>query len=259
MKKTFKILLSHILFQFGFDIVRFINSIRGLPRYIYDLFSFMSLNRDTKITLKPCLYDWYQSSGSSNSEYFRQDLHVAQLVNRGNFQKIADIGSRIDGYIANIASFRQIDVFDIRPLKNDIENVNFIQHDFTISPNINICEKYNFVSCLHVIEHFGLGRYRDKIEKDSWKKGIENINKLLVYDGQMIISTPIGKSKVEFNANRIFDPVEFLNFCESIKLKLNECWVINGDPKVRMVSKEDLINLRNSEYSLGIFLFKKDI
>ena len=58
-----------LLNQFGFDPIKFFNSTKGLPRYFSNLFKFRSID-DTKLTFKPCLYDWYEEGGAINNEYF---------------------------------------------------------------------------------------------------------------------------------------------------------------------------------------------
>jgi len=39
--------------------------------------------------------------------------------------KHVDIGSRVDGFVAHVASFRDVEVFDIRDLSNSIQNIKF--------------------------------------------------------------------------------------------------------------------------------------
>jgi hypothetical protein len=66
----------------------------------------------------------------------------------------------------------------------------------------NYCDS---VSCLHALEHFGLGRYGDKIDIYSLEKGLSNLVKLLAKDGLLYLSVPIGKERIEFNAHRVMD------------------------------------------------------
>ena len=41
-----------------------------------------------------------------------------------------DIGSRLDSFVAHVASFREIEVIDIRPLDQSIhKNIKFLQAD----------------------------------------------------------------------------------------------------------------------------------
>jgi hypothetical protein len=61
------------------------------------------------------------------------------------------------------------------------------------------------VSCLHAIEHFGLGRYGDPLDPNGHLKGYNNIIRMLKPGGTLYISFPIGKTnEVHFNAHRVF-------------------------------------------------------
>ena len=86
-----------------------------------------------------------------------------------------------------MASFREIEVLDVRPLPKSVhENIKFRQ--------INFMKQILEEATCHVfaIEHFGLGRYTDKIDVDGHNKGITNLVDLVSY-GRLYISFPIGK------------------------------------------------------------------
>lgn len=59
------------------------------------------------------------------------------------------------------------------------------------------------LSCLHTIEHFGLGRYGDPIEPDGHLKGLAQLKQMVAPGGILYLSTPIGPKRVEFNAHRV--------------------------------------------------------
>ena len=68
------------------------------------------------------------------------------------------------------------------------------------------------LSCLHAIEHFGLGRYNDPIDVDGHIKGITNLVKLVSTGGYLYISFPIGQNdEIYFNAHRVFRADTILN------------------------------------------------
>ncbi len=58
-----------------------------------------------------------------------QDLHVARRIHALKPERHVDVDSRIDGFVAHIASFREIEVFDIRPLDTPIPGVTFQMED----------------------------------------------------------------------------------------------------------------------------------
>src|ERR1017187_9389550 len=101
--------------QFGLDPLRMCRSLAALPRYVRNLARF---RRDYRgpLELTPRLNDWFEAGGDATGEYFLQDLYVARKVYDAKPEKHVDIGSRVDGLVAHIASFREIEVFDIRPI-----------------------------------------------------------------------------------------------------------------------------------------------
>jgi SAM-dependent methyltransferase len=158
--------------------------------------------------LYPVLTDKKDEGGTMKGAYFHQDLYVAQLIHEANPQKHLDIGSRADGFVAHVASFREIELIDIREIHSKVKNVVFRQADLMQLPPdlVDYCDS---VSSLHVIEHFGLGRYGDPIDFFGYLKAIDNIAKILKKDGTFYFSVPIGPQRIEFNAHRVFN-VDYL-------------------------------------------------
>jgi hypothetical protein len=216
-----KRLAKKVLFVFklfGLDIGKFFITIRGLPFYFKDLIYFKRKNRKVlhKIhieSLKPYLSERFENSGSNSGHYFYQDLYVAQKIFERNPDRHVDIGSRIDGFVAHVASFREIEVFDIRPMDSKIKNIFFKQADF-MSEIKNYIDYTISLSCLHAIEHFGLGRYGDPINPNGYLNGVTNLKKLLGPGGILYLSFPFGKERIEFNAHRVFSLSTILNLFE---------------------------------------------
>ncbi len=151
----------------------------------------------------PVAFEGEDGAGVTSGDYFHQDLQVARSIFERQPLRHIDVGSRIDGFVAHVASFREIDVIDFRPVESSVLGINFIQADLTLPPPVSL--RSDSVSCLHALEHFGLGRYGDKIDFDGWKKGLENISRLVESGGTLYLSVPTGRvQRVEFNAHRIF-------------------------------------------------------
>ena len=182
-------------------------SIRGWPYFRRDLRQIRSQlkgNSDFKIAfLYPILRDRFEASGNLG-HYFYEDLTVAQRIFENKPARHVDVGSRVDGLVAHVATFREIEVFDIRPQTAQVKNIRFVAADFTnISPELH--NYTDSLSSLNVIEHFGLGRYDDPIDVDGHIKGLDNIYKVLKAGGKFYFSTPIGPQRIEFNAHRVFN------------------------------------------------------
>lgn len=151
----------------------------------------------------PCLYDKDDNAGNTYSHYFLQDLYVAQKIYEHRPEKHVDVGSRVDGFVAHVATFREIELLDIRKMESTIPHVFFSQLDLMNEQDVpeNYCDS---ISSLHALEHFGLGRYGDPIDPEGHLKGFRSISKMLKTNGIFYFSVPIGVQRIEFNAHRIF-------------------------------------------------------
>ena len=257
-----KLIRLHWFFssQCGIDPLILLKSLRGIPFYIVDLINFKK-KYSGKLNFMPCLHDRNAEGGATNNEYFWQDLLVARLVFDAKPRKHIDIGSRVDGFVAHVASFRNVEVFDVRPISAYIPGVTFKKADLMLRDSLPLNKSgyCDSISCLHAIEHFGLGRYGDPINPKGYVNGIENMAALLEKDGILYLSTPIGREKVDFNANRIFNPNNLISLAKLNDLEFIDLTIV--DPKglnmKKVTANEDLLELSDDDYHLGIFIFKK--
>jgi len=112
------------LVQLGLDFRVTFRALRGLPYYIKDFLKFKACY-DGKVNIMPCFVDRFEEAGRVRNEYFWQDLLVARLVFENKPKKHIDIGSSLYGFVSHVASYRQIEVVDVRPLDAVIHNVIF--------------------------------------------------------------------------------------------------------------------------------------
>ncbi len=213
--KSFDLLLNGLAL-FGLSPRATISSCKGLPFYVRDYLSLRRQMRQGNFEKTfplgmpfPCLSDRFAESGETKGTYFHQDLLVARRVFRNNPVLHVDVGSRIDGFVAHVASFRKVTVLDIRALTSSIPNVEFEQVDMMGKLPDRLVSSTDSLSCLHAMEHFGLGRYGDPVRHDGYLLGIENLYLLLKKGGKLYFSVPIGSQRVEFNAHRVFS-VQYL-------------------------------------------------
>ena len=160
----------------------------------------------SEVSAYPCLADKYVSSGIASGHYFWQDLAVARKIFLDSPSSHLDIGSRVDGFIAHLACFRKITVIDIRPNNAVIPNVEFVFGDIMSDAGLDLINKFDSISCLHALEHFGLGRYGDPIDPNGHIVALQNISNLLNNGGRLYLSVPIGRQRIEYNAHRVFAP-----------------------------------------------------
>jgi SAM-dependent methyltransferase len=154
--------------------------------------------------LYPCLDDRSSNAGTAKGHYFHQDLLVARRIFANGPRLHVDVGSRVDGFVAHVASFREIEVFDVRPLAATIPNVRFRQADLMAPFDPALGGYCDSLSCLHALEHFGLGRYGDPVDFEGHLKGLANMKRVVAVGGKLYLSVPIGPQRIEFNAHRVF-------------------------------------------------------
>lgn len=202
------------LIYYGFDARTFFRALRRKKSdWFYSDFEKLKKQKGSDRTfeitsLSPVLIDKFVEGGTMKGYYFHQDLYVARMINLVNPVKHLDIGSRTDGFVAHVASFREIELIDIRDIKSKVKNIVFRQADLMKLP-IDLLNYCDSISSLHVIEHFGLGRYGDPIDYFGHLKAIENISLILKDKGRFYFSVPIGPQRIEFNEQRVFS-VDYL-------------------------------------------------
>ena len=206
--------------------------------------------------LYPILEEYSDEAGETSGHYFHQDLLVASFIHQRNPTRHIDVGSRVDGFVAHVASYRKIEVFDIRKLKESChKNIVFTQLDVTKVSEKSISDS---ISCLHAIEHFGLGRYGDEIDVVGHEKGIDSLVNMLKKDGFLYLSMPIGsRDEVHFNAHRIFHPETILRIPSIEKsLKLTRFDFVDDEGDLNLDTN---INLIKTDLNLGcgIYTFQK--
>jgi SAM-dependent methyltransferase len=243
--------------QFGIDPRKMFRSVRGLPRFVRDYRRFRS-GYNGPLELRPCLQDWFEKGGAAKLEYFWQDLLVARKIFAARPQRHVDIGSRVDGFVAHVASFRNIEVFDLRPINVEIPGVTFRQADLMqTAPGMkDYCDS---LSCLHALEHFGLGRYGDPIDARGFERGFANMAALLKEGGTFYLSVPIGIPRVEFNGQRVLDPRTVMQLAADNSLAARDLALIRAGGKIELLAPDQvrLADVARERYALGLFTFEK--
>ena len=242
-----------VLRQFGLDPLATYRAVRGIPRFLSNYFFYSVKAKKLPNKLSPFTRDFFDSAGSSDGHYFWQDLICAQWINSNSPLEHFDIGSRIDGFIAHLVSFRKVVMLDIREVDSKIKNLEIIQGNAQESL-LNLNRKFESVSSLHSIEHFGLGRYGDTIDPHGHEKGLRNISELVKDHGILYVSFPIGESSVEFNAQRIIDPLWPISILRDFELIEFVLIPWRGEPTFN-VSPEN-VDKRISGQS-GLYKFRK--
>lgn len=249
--------VAHVLSECGLEPAKIILFIKGIPIYIYQLITFTIQANQSKfvpsIKLFPCVVDRYQDNGKIDKHYFYQDLWAARKVYKAQPERHIDVGSRIDGFVTHLLSFREVEVLDVRKFDFNVDGMIFTQADLMNDKSLPL-ERYDSVSCLHALEHFGLGRYGDPVDPEGHIKGLTSLVKLLKPSGMLLLSVPIGKERIEFNAHRVFNVETIVNLAyENLKL-VSFSYI---DDKGNFHENKAIKEVPNLLYGCGLFEFCK--
>lgn len=208
---------------YGLDLQRLSASVQGVRRYVRDLRKYRTLQEQGGNglaiewrKLRPFLADSRNDAGSFDAEYLYQDWWVAQQVFLNRPSRHVDIGSRLDGFVSHLLVFCDVDYVDIRPTTLDISQFSAVTGD---ARNLHYASgSVESLSCLHVIEHVGLGRYGDPIDPDGHWRVAAEICRVVAPGGVAYISSPIGRERVEFNGQRVLSPKTILEMFQDLTL-----------------------------------------
>jgi len=220
--------------------------------YIKDLQQFKELTRNLRIPLQdlnPQLFDKTPLTPIDH-HYFYQQLWAFKDILKIQPPAHLDLGSTVafSGYLAQIIPTT---FADIRPPNVHIENLKILKADLLNLPLGN--ESQESISCLHVIEHIGLGRYGDALNPSGSQEACKEIARTLKKGGRLYLSVPIGRERICFNAHRVFNPKTIVEYFPD--LKLIEFSVVDDNGMLHENTNWQDFQLQ--DYGCGLFLFEK--
>jgi SAM-dependent methyltransferase len=222
--------------------------------YVGDLFKYKKLLQAAKQspTFKyfPQIFDKDPGSHTFDKHYVYMDRWAfSKLLNSRPAQHI-DVGSSIR-FLSMASLVTKLKFVDIRPVKIDFDNYECIEGSILKMPFLdNMLES---VSCLHVAEHIGLGRYGDPLDPLGTIKACQELARVLKPGGKLYFALPIGKNSVYFNAHRVHTPANILEYFKNLKLV---SFAAVGDDG-HFYSSANPQDFANANYACGMFEFTK--
>ena len=227
---------SHLKFKKEFK--KFQNISRNDNRF--------SLNWENKC---PCLSD-KTTQTKFDAHYIYHPAWAARILEKTKPKKHIDISSTLH-FCSIISAFIPVEFYDFRPAKLNLSNLISKNADLTSLPFEDNSVKS--LSCMHTIEHVGLGRYGGKLNPNGDLKAIKELKRVLTPDGNLFFVVPVGKPKIIFNAHRIYSYKQIIEYFNDLELK--DFSLITDDGNYTPNSNEQTAN--NQKYGCGCFWFKK--
>ena len=197
----------------------------------------------------PCLADRLPTT-PFDPHYFYQGNWLARRLAAAKPRQHIDIGSSV--LTVGVLSAHVSTIFvDYRPLVVRQSGLACVAADINRLPFAD--RSVTSLSCLHVIEHIGLGRYGDPINADGAGMAAAELQRLIQRDGVLYLSTPIGRERVCFNAHRVFAPATVLSLFSH--LRLTNFSYVSDDGKLHEHASP--LQVPPLEYGCGFFEFRR--
>ena len=111
------------------------------------------------------------------------------------------------------------------------------------------------LSCMHVVEHVGLGRYGDPIDPLADTKSCQELIRVLAPGGTLLFVVPVGRARVCFNGHRIYSFELVRDLFKA--LNLVEWALIPDDAMQGLTTGASPEHMNVQEYGCGCFVFQK--
>jgi len=231
-----------------------IRRLRRYPTYVVDLLRYLrspGAESWSSFSLRPMLEDKTATTGFDAHYVYLGAWAFRQIVaNRP--ERHVDIGAQI-GWVTCLASITKVVFLDVRPFSGSVEDLESRAGNILALPFADL--ELPSVSCLHVAEHIGLGRYGDAIDPLGTRKAVGELARVLAVGGRLYFALPVGRPKVVFNAHRIHDPTTILQWFSAEGLRVEEFAAVDDDGRfLRHANPRDF---RDQRYACGMYLVRR--
>lgn len=227
-------------------------------QYFNDLQEFKEISKSKALRFSS-VFDYYPIMDDKTSNtpfephYTYHPAWAARILAKTKPKKHIDISSTLN-FCTLVSAFIPVDFYDYRPAKVMLSDLNSKHADLTqlFFKDDSILS----LSCMHTIEHVGLGRYGDPLDYDGDLKAISELKRVLAINGDLLFVVPIGKPKIAYNAHRIYSYDQILNYFSG--LELQEFSLVPDDFENIGLIKNASAEISNQQnWGCGCFWFKK--
>ena len=173
------------------------DKLKRIPRgigFVKDFLKFRRLTEETNrrfslrwIDRYPCLND--RTSGTSfDRHYIYHTAWAARVIRETRPAVHIDVSSSLY-FSAIVSAFCRVKFYDYRPADLHLSGLETRAADLCKLPFPD--SSIDSLSCMHVVEHVGLGRYGDSLDPDGDLKAIAELKRVLAPGGNFLFVVPM--------------------------------------------------------------------
>jgi hypothetical protein len=163
----------------------------------------------------PCLFDG-TSTTNFDHHYVYHPAWAARVLADLKPSSHIDISSSLH-FCSMVSAFLPVQFYDYRPAQLLLDNLSTGAADLLKLPFAD--GSIASLSCMHVVEHVGLGRYGDPLDPDGDLKAIAELKRVLAVNGSLLFVVPIGRPRIMFNAHRIYSYHQVVSYFSELELR----------------------------------------
>jgi SAM-dependent methyltransferase len=133
--------------------------------------------------------------------YVYHPAWAARIVRQLAPAEHIDISSTLH-FCSMLSAFVPVRFYDYRPADLHLTGLHSDRADLMDLPFAD--GSLSSLSCMHTVEHIGLGRYGDPLDPDGDLKAIAELQRVTAPGGNLLFVTPVGQPRIQFNAHRVY-------------------------------------------------------
>jgi len=189
-----------------------------------------------------------------DTHYVYHPAWATRIIAKERPEVHIDISSSIY-FVTTLSAFIPVQFYDYRPPKMKLPNLECKHGDLLSLPFGN--NEIKSLSCMHVMEHIGLGRYGDEIDPDGDVKAMNELKRVLAVGGSLFFVVPVGKPKIMYNAHRIYSYEQIMDHFSDLRLK-EFTLIPDNVEETGMIYNATKEQVAKQRYGCGCFWFTKD-
>jgi SAM-dependent methyltransferase len=153
-----------------------------------------------------------------------------------------------------VSAFVPVQFYDYRPAQLTLSNLKTDFADLMCLPfpDASVAS----ISCMHTVEHVGLGRYGDPLDYDGDLKAIKELKRVTAVGGSLLFVVPVGEPKIVFNAHRIYSYEQIMDYFGDMEL-VEYTLVPDNALEKGIIVNATRQQTSEQQYGCGCFWFRK--
>ena len=185
-----------------------------------------------------------------DAHYLYHTAWAARVIAENRPAKHVDISSCLR-FVSTISAFIPVDFYDYRPTAINLSGMNSFHADLADLPFED--NSIMSLSCMHVIEHIGLGRYGEPLDSQGDLKAATELQRVLAKGGILLIALPVGRPIIRFNAHRIYSASQVLSMFSELHLQ----GFALVDDNFNFIPAAELASADRQTFGCGCFYFNR--